>query len=705
MRVEKAEKGGFCFGVRRAVDAVYGCAGGSHPVFTWGPIIHNTQVVERLMSLGVRSTDCLDDIPAGATIVIRSHGVSPDVLAQCQGQGLTVVDATCPCVKRIQTKVRDCAGRGVPVVIIGEREHPEVEGINGWCGNSAHIVSTEQDVAALPQMREACVVAQTTTPQPRWERLVEQLRAKIEEPEIYPSICNATAERQREAGELARRADCIVVVGGRDSSNTKKLYEICRSVRPDTIWVEQADEIPEGCFAGCGTVGIVSGASTPDWIIEEVCTKMSEMDNRNAEMPEEQAAPAADVSEMPVAEETAAPGDGAMPEVNAEPETGLPAEKKPAEPAKPRNSFEEAFEMTMKAIRPGQVIRGTVVQVTADEVCVNIGYKADGIITKDEYSSDSSVDLLKEVHEGEELEVEILKINDGDGNVQLSLKNLEARRGWKQIMDDFEAGLNIKGVGKQVVKGGLIAHVYGVRAFIPASQLDSRYVEDMAEYIGREMELKIIEVEKHRHRVVASRRAVLEAEKQKHEGEIWQMLKSHEGEIAKGTVRRITDFGAFVEVAGIDGLVHVTDLAWGRVKHPRDVVSVGEEIEVLLLKVDIERKRLSLSAKQAKPRPWDMAPDKYHVGEIVQGKVVRIVSFGAFVELEPGLDGLVHISQVSDHHIDRVESVLKPDDVVPVKILDVNPAEKRISLSIREAVSDMQNTGEEVQGEEPEDAE
>ena len=281
----------------------------------------------------------------------------------------------------------------------------------------------------------------------------------------------------------------------------------------------------------------------------------------------------------------------------------------------------------------------------------------------------------------------------------LSLKNLEIKRGWKQIMDDFDAGNIVKGTGKQVVKGGLIALVYGVRAFIPASQLDSRYVEDLSEYVNKEFDVKILEVEKHRHRVVASRKAGLEGEKQLHEAEMWEMLKAHEGEMTKGVVRRLTDFGAFVEVAGVDGLVHVTDLAWGRVKHPRDVVSVGEEIEVVVLKVDTERKRLSLSAKQAKPRPWDLAPEKYHVGDTVRGKVVRIVSFGAFVELEPGLDGLVHISQVSDHHIEKVEDVLHPEEIVRVKILDVNPADKRISLSIREAAAepDQEEPAKEVQ--------
>ncbi len=699
MDIVKAEKGGFCFGVRRAVDMVFQCADGSKPVFTWGPIIHNDQVVGRLKGLGVQATERLEDIPTGATVVIRSHGVSQDVLEQCKRKGLTIVDATCPCVKRIQDKAHRCHEQGVPVVIIGEREHPEVEGINGWCGNAAHIVSTEEDVAALPQMERACIVAQTTTPQLRWDRLVELLRGKITEPEVFPSICNATAERQSEAEKLALRADCIVVVGGRNSSNTRKLYEICRKARPNTIWVEDASELPADGFGGCKSLGIVSGASTPDWIIEEVYNNMSEMDNREMEVQVEQAVPVEEPVEAQV--DTAAPEAGIATEPEAaavaveQTAEAAPVAEPPAQPA--RDSFEEAFEKTMRTIRPGQVVKGTVVQVTADEVCVNIGYKADGIISKDEFSSDSNVDLLQEAHEGDELEVEILKINDGDGNVVLSLKNLEVRKGWKQIMDDFEAGNAVKGLGKQVVKGGLIANVYGVRAFIPASQLDTRYVEDITEYLGKEMDLKIIEVEKHRHRVVASRRAMLEADKQKHEAEIWEMLKSHEGEIARGTVRRITDFGAFVDVAGVDGLVHVTDLAWGRVKHPRDVVSVGEEINVQVLKVDVERKRLSLSAKQAKPRPWDLAPERYHVGDIVQGKVVRIVTFGAFVELEPGLDGLVHISQVADHHIDKVETVLQPDMIVPVKILDVNPQEKRISLSIREAVAEQPMHEEEAE--------
>ncbi len=673
MKIYRAQKGGFCFGVRRAVDKALQCAQGPQPVVTLGPIIHNQQVVDRLARQGVHSASSVEDIPDGAVVVIRSHGVGPQVLEQCAIRGLTVVDATCPCVGRIQRKAQEWAEQGKPVILVGERDHPEVVGISGWCGGKAYVVGSDQDVDDLPPMAEACVAAQTTTPQALWERLLVRLQARIPGLTVFPSICNATAERQEEAADLARRCECIVVVGGKDSSNTAKLTRICRAIQPNTWWVEDAAELPLGELARFRNAGIISGASTPDWIIEEVCAKMSDIENRDFEATAEEARP--EVEQQTAVEQG---GEAAEPEAT-------PAQVEV--PAAPVNSFEEAFERTMRPIHPGQLIKGTVVQVTADAAYVNIGYKADGIVTRDEYASEP-VDLLAEVHEGDEIEVEILKINDGEGNVVLSRKNLEVRRGWKLIVDDFEAGNIVKGIGKQVVKGGLIAQVYGVRAFIPASQLDNRYVEDLGEYLNKEMDLKILEVEKHRHRVVASRKAVLEDEKKKHEGETWELLKSHEGDMAKGTVRRLTDFGAFVEVEGIDGLVHVTDLAWGRVKHPSDVVHVGEEINVIILKVDIDRKRLSLSAKMAKPRPWDLAPDRYHVGDIVEGKVVRIVSFGAFVELEPGLDGLVHISQVANRRVEKVEDVLHPEDKVLVRILDVNPEAKRISLSIREAAQD-----------------
>lgn len=651
LNILKAEKGGFCFGVRRAVDCVFACAQSGDCVYTYGPIIHNPDVVNRLASLGVYPTEDLEQLRPGDRLVIRSHGVPKSVLDRCQARGITVDDATCPYVQRIQQKVHQSQRDGLPVIIVGEKEHPEVIGIAGWC-EDAYIVSSEQDALALPQMQTACVVAQTTTPPEKFNRLVEMIRRKVIKPEIFNSICHATEERQAAAQQLARQVDAIVVVGGKNSSNTRKLYELCRQICADTWWVERAEELPREQLSLHHTVGIISGASTPDWIIEEVFNKMSDIEV-NSGAPENEQLEAATQEQ----------------------------EKKSGE-----MSFAESLEETFKSIRPGQIINGTVVQVTDDEVCVNIGYKADGIVPKSDFTSEGDVDLKATIQVGDTLEVQVKKVNDGEGNVLLSCKDIAARKNWEKLMAEYEDGAIFEGTGKSVVKGGIIASIYGIRAFVPASQLDIRYVSDLTEYVGKPMRLKIIEVEKHRHRVVASRRAVIEEEKKQKEAALWEDMKNREGQTIKGIVRRLTEFGAFVDVGGIDGLIHVTDLSWGRVRSAKDVVSVNQEVEAVILKVDAERKRLSLGLKQLQPKPWEIAPQKYIVGDIIKGRVVRMVSFGAFVELEPGIDGLVHISQIANRRIEKVEDVLHIGDIVDVKILDVNPEEKRISLSIRETL-------------------
>ena len=339
----------------------------------------------------------------------------------------------------------------------------------------------------------------------------------------------------------------------------------------------------------------------------------------------------------------------------------------------------EDVDKTLVQLRPGQVVTGTVVQITDDEVCVNVGYKADGLVKKSDLSS-------TDVKVGDEIEVEVVKVNDGEGNVLLSQKNLINRKAWEEIVAKQEAGEFVEGVGKEAVKGGLLADVMGVRAFIPASQLSLRYVEKIEEFVGQTMTLKIIEIDKAKKRIVASRKAVLLVEEAERKKALWNTFEV--GSIVKGVVRRLADFGAFVDIGGVDGLVHVTDLSWGRVKHPSDVVSVGQEIDVKILNVDPERERISLSYKQTQPRPWTVAGEKYPVGSVVEGKVVRITTFGAFVELEPGLDGLVHISQCALTRIAKVEDAVNVGDIVRVKVLDVNTEAKRISLSIREVLED-----------------
>jgi 4-hydroxy-3-methylbut-2-enyl diphosphate reductase len=352
-----------------------------------------------------------------------------------------------------------------------------------------------------------------------------------------------------------------------------------------------------------------------------------------------------------------------------------------AEAPATESDFMADVEKTLVQIRPGQTIVGTVVQITDDEVCVNVGYKADGLVKKADLSS-------TDVKIGDEIEVEVVKVNDGEGNVVLSQRNIVNRKNWDEIVAKYDAGEFVTGVGKEAVKGGLLADVMGIRTFIPASQLSMRYVEKITEFVGQEMKLKIIEIDKAKKRIVASRKAVLIADEAEKKQTTWEALKVKEGEVVQGTVRRLADFGAFVDIGGVDGLVHVTDLSWGRVHHPSEVVGIGDVIPVKVLKVEPERERVSLSYKQTRPRPWTVAAEKYQVGSIVEGKVVRITTFGAFVELEPGLDGLVHISQCALTRIAKVEDAVSVGDDVRVKVLDVNTEAKRISLSIREVLED-----------------
>ena len=624
-----AKHAGFCFGVRRAVDTAAAAA----PAVTLGPIIHNPQMVETLRQQGVVSVAGPDDVPPGAKVVLRSHGVGRAEIEDLQKRDLTVLDATCPFVARIHQMAREASEAQVPVIVIGERAHPEVVGILGWTDPPGTTVMQPEDVQALPEMERALIVSQTTMVQERFEMLCDLLKEKIRHPDIRATICPATRDRQSEAVEIAEKADVMIVIGGRESSNSKKLFQLAASRCPRTYFIETAEELKGVQISASDTIGITAGASTPDCIIKEVVARMN------------------DIEKKVITEENQEQAVMTM----------------------------EDVESTLVQLRPGQVVTGTVVQITEDEVCVNVGYKSDGIVKKSDLSS-------TDVKVGDEIEAEVVKVNDGEGNVLLSQKNIINRKAWEEIVAKQEAGEFVEGVGKEAVKGGLLADVMGVRTFIPASQLSLRYVEKIDEFVGQTMTLKIIEIDKAKKRIVASRKQVLQVEEAARKKELWNTFEV--GSIVKGTVRRLADFGAFVDIGGVDGLVHVTDLSWGRVKHPSDVVSVGQEIDVKILNVDPERERISLSYKQTQPRPWTVAGEKYPVGSVVEGKVVRITTFGAFVELEPGLDGLVHISQCALTRIAKVEDAVNVGDIVRVKVLDVNTEAKRISLSIREVLED-----------------
>ena len=632
MAYEIAAHAGFCMGVRRAVEEALRVAQEGIPSCTLGELIHNPEVVEMLRERGIPPIET----PAqadGRQVLIRSHGVSPQVLAELDAAGARVKDLTCPFVEKLHRIVAAESGAECPVILIGEKAHPEVQGTAGWAKGPVYVLSEESEIDALPPMETALVVAQTTFPPAKWERLTAYLAQKIPGVKLRPTICSATQIRQTEAEELARRADAMIVVGGRHSANTRKLYDTCRRLCEKTILVERAAEIPPG-FANIYSdfIGITAGASTPDGSLKEVVTRMIDKEQQVATNQEDA-----------------------------------------------QNSFMAEVDATLVRIRPGQTVTGTVVQVTDDEVYVNIGYKADGIIKRTELTQ-------QDAKVGDELEVEVVKVNDGEGNVVLSQRNIVNRKAWDALMTKYEAGEYVDGVGKEAVKGGLIADVEGVRAFVPASQLSQRYVEKIADFVGKDLKLKIIEVDKQKKRIVASRKAVMAEEAAAKKKEAWETLQ--EGEIIHGIVRRLTDFGAFVDVGGVDGLVHITDLSWGRIKHPSEVVQPNQEIDVKVLGLDRERERIQLGYKQLQPRPWDTAVEKYPEGSIVEGKVVRITDFGAFVELEPGLDGLVHISQCALNRVAKVEDAVQVGQTVRVKVLSVDPEKKRISLSIRQVLED-----------------
>ncbi|MDO5110876.1 MAG: bifunctional 4-hydroxy-3-methylbut-2-enyl diphosphate reductase/30S ribosomal protein S1 [Clostridia bacterium] len=673
MLIKVAKDIGFCFGVRRAVEMAEeaACAG---TVYTLGELIHNEDVIHELEQKGIHAAPELDEVPAGGTVVIRSHGVGEQVYAACAQRGLKVIDATCPFVLKIHALAQAYHKAGKNVILFGKAEHPEVVGIRGWCEDQAYVAENVEDIDNLPPMEEAYILVQTTFSATRCKTMLCRVQNKVKNVHFDNTICNTTAIRQQEAEALSKKCTHMIVIGGKNSSNTQKLCAICQKNCEHTQTIAKVDELFLEKYFTDDIIGVVAGASTPDWKIREVVTRMSELEKTMAESPE------VEVCEVET-EATATVEEPAVAE--AAETTATPAAETAAESSD--TSFAEAFEKTLVRIRNGQIITGSVVQIVDGEVCVNIGYKSDGFIPRSEFSADNDVDPAEVVKVGDSIEVEVLKVNDGEGNVLLSRKNVESKKMWDDLMQDENVQDKVfEGVGKEVVKGGLIANIDGVRAFIPASQLSTKYVENIGEYVGKPLSLKVIEVDKSRKRIVASHKAVMLMEAEEAKKKLWDELVV--GEKVQGIVRRLTDFGAFVDIGGIDGLVHVTDVAWGRVKHPSDVLSIGQEIEVLIRDVDVEKQRVSLGYKQLQPKPWTMADEKYPVGSIVEGKVVRIVPFGAFVALEPTIDGLIHISQVGVRRIAKVEDEINVGDVVRCKVLDVNPEAKRISLSRREVI-------------------
>ncbi|MBD5560847.1 MAG: bifunctional 4-hydroxy-3-methylbut-2-enyl diphosphate reductase/30S ribosomal protein S1 [Clostridia bacterium] len=693
--IRTASTAGFCFGVRRAVSAVEKAAGSDSPLFTFGELIHNEHVVRGLQDRGVRIIDSAADLPPGGavTVAVRSHGVAPGVYRELEAAGARILDLTCPFVRRIHRRVQKAAGR--QVLVVGAASHPEVQGICGWAGGGCRVLESPKQARRLGQIGPALIVAQTTVPRSLFTAVVDAVDSS--DLEVFDSICDTTQRRQEEAKQLARSCDLMIVIGGGHSSNTAKLRDICTAEGTPALRVAGPDDPLLEKVKDHDIIGIIAGASTPDWLIREVKARMSEVENvqdtvvldGEAATVTDVAAETVDAAADTVTEAAAETTEAAAEEPAAAEVVAVAAEEEESDDDASKTDDEDfmaEIEKSFVFIKRGQIVTGTVVQVSENEICVNIGYKSDGILRRENLTPTGDANPLELFKEGDEIEAEVLTLNDGEGNVVLSRKSIESKLKWKELLDSMDEDQIYTVKVDKVVKGGVLAKLEGYDAFIPASQLSLKYVEDLTQFVGQDLEVNMIEVDRRQRRFVLSHKKVLQKRREEEEKRLYDTF--HKGDKVTGKVKRLTDFGAFVDIGGVDGLLHVTDISWTKVKHPQDVLSVGQEVEVLILNVDPERHRISLGLKQLQPKPWDLVPEKYIKGDTVEGTVVRIMPFGAFVSLEPTIDGLIHISQVTTRRLERVEEELHIGDKVTAKILDVDPAKKRISLSLRALMED-----------------
>ena len=633
MEVNLAKTAGFCFGVRRAVDKVYEEAG-KEQVYTYGPIIHNSEVVSDLEQRGIKvlhSREELEKISEG-TVIIRSHGVAKDIYELIRQKGLHLVDATCPFVLKIHRIVEKASAEGKQILIIGSAEHPEVEGIRGWCSKDVHVISDAEGLSEIDLgCKPTCVVSQTTFNYNKFQDIVEIIKEKSYHIEVCNTICNATEERQLEAKSIAHDVDAMIVIGDRQSSNSQKLYEISKKECGNTFFVQTLKDLDLKLFESTGKVGITAGASTPEKIIKEVHASMTE------------------------------------------------------------KSFEQLLEESLVTIRNGEVVEGTVIDVKPDEIILNIGYKADGILTRSEYSNDAAnLDLTTIAKVGDTMETKVLKVNDGEGQVLLTYKRLAAEKGNKRLEEAYENKEVLKAPVAQVLDAGLSVIIDEARVFIPASLVSDSYERDLKKYDGQEIEFVISEFNPRKRRVIGDRKQLLVAAKKEKQKELFEKIEP--GMKIDGVVKNVTDFGAFIDLGGADGLLHISEMSWGRVENPKKVFSIGDKVTVLIK--DIQGEKIALSLKFPEENPWLKAEEKYKVGNVVDGKVARMTDFGAFVELESGIDALLHVSQIAKEHIDKPSDVLSVGQEITAKVVDFKKDEKKISLSMKALITDNADDAE-----------
>ena len=632
MKLILAQSAGFCYGVRRAVELAEETAAQGTPCVMLGSIIHNRDVIDHLASQGLVSVDRPEQVPDGSAVIIRSHGESRAVHEGLKARGVRILDATCPNVTRIHQIVAQAEERGRQPVIIGTPDHPEVTAIAGWCRHPVVLAGEEAlDIwlSQAPERREfpLTFVSQTTSTRKIWDGCVKKAKKECTNAEFFDTICGATSKRQGEARQLAEKCGMMVVIGDRKSSNTKRLAELCREACPDVRLIERAEDLDLTHIPQTETIGITAGASTPAWIIKEVYNKMSD-----------------EIMEI-------------------------------------EKSFAELLEESIKPINNGDKVTGTVVAITPTEIQVELGIKYPGYIPLSELSDDPNVKPEDVVKVGDEIESYVMLVSDRDCLVKLSKKRLDMVKGWEEIEAAKENETVVEGFVTEDNKGGVVVSVKGIRVFVPASQTGLPRETPMSELLKKKVRLVITEVNRARRRVVSSISKVTRAERAAAAEKVWAEIE--EGKRYTGTVKSLTSYGAFVDIGGVDGMVHISELSWSRIKHPSEVVKVGDTVDVYVISADKEKKKISLGMKDHSQEPWTVFTSTYQVGDVANVRIVKLMTFGAFAEVVPGVDGLIHISQIADHRIEKPGDVLAEGDKVDVKITDIDMENKKISLSIR----------------------
>ena len=660
MSINVAKSAGFCFGVNRAIKMVEELLDQNVKVCTLGPIIHNMEVVRDLEKRGCRAVESIDDVKPDETLVIRSHGVPAKTIEEIKNNNIVFKDATCPFVKKIHNTVADADEQNDIVLIAGNSAHPEVQGIMGHCKAECYTFNNEEQLDEILNIilrkknKNIKIVAQTTFDTKEWKKCIKKIKNLCTNAKIFDTICNATSVRQNEADLIAACSDFMIVIGDRHSSNTGKLFDICKRQCPNTVLIETSDELDYAQVQAANKIGVTAGASTPARIIKEVLDTMSEIKSGETNVNE---------------------------------------------------SFEALLEENLKNLNTNERVIGTVLSIAPNEVQVDVGRKQTGIIPVSELSNDPNAKPEDLVKIGDQLELLIMKTNDQEGTILLSKRRVDAQKGWEKLQEKVESQKILTSKITEVVKGGVIVIYEGVRIFIPASQATATRGENLEDLLGKEVQFRLIEVSQHgrRRRAIGSIRSVLKEQRAAQREEFWKTCEV--GKHYNGVVKSLTSYGAFVDLGGVFGMIHISELSWTHIKHPSEVVNVGDTVDVYVKDINEETKKISLGYKKPEDNPWEILKRDYPEGTVVKATIVGLTEFGAFANIIPGIDGLIHISQIANKRIDKPSDVLSVGDVVDAKITAIDFDKKRVSLSMRALLPEDEQQAETAEEPEAEAAE